>query len=85
MAFGESPGQLVVPPYTHAVVKQVVAERTARDLLVNRMDVTQQITEELRTKLAASYILLDDVAIVSLDYNEAFVARMEKLHAQQHQ
>ena len=64
-------------------MKQAVSERTARDLLVSRMEVSQQISEELRTKLAASYIILDDLAIVSLDYNEAFVAKMERLHAQQ--
>lgn len=67
----------VVDPAVQESVKAATAQYTASDLITKRPEVKQKIKDSLTTRLAARYIILDDISITNFDFSDAFNAAIE--------
>ena len=71
-----------MPPVAHEVLKAVVSEHSAQELLIQRMNVSQTINERLRERFARFNLILDDAALVGLEYSPEYVEMMQRKHRQ---
>jgi len=67
----------VLPSIGNEVLKAVVAQYNAEELLSKRGEVSAQIKEELHKRAAHFYIDLDDVAITHLTFGREFMRAIE--------
>lgn len=67
----------VLPSVGNEVLKAVVAQYNADQLLTSREKVSQQISTELRERAKGFNIILDDVAITHLAYGPEFTHAVE--------
>lgn len=67
----------VLPSIGNEVLKAVVAQYNADELLTKRQDVSTRISTELNAKAKEFGILLDDVSITHLTFGKEFTAAIE--------
>merc|ERR1719273_233117 len=71
----------VLPSIGNEVLKAVVAQYDAAELLSKREEVSQRIKHELTKRGAHFYITLDDVAITHLTFGREFMKAIESKQA----
>jgi len=69
---GLSYGSRLIDPAVQEVVKAVSARYTAEELITERPQVKDLIKEQLTTRLATHYILVDDISITDFDFSRSF-------------
>jgi len=67
----------VLPSIGNEVLKSVVAQYNAEELLSKRAEVSSRIKEELQKRAANFYLILDDVAITHLTFGREFMRAIE--------
>lgn len=67
----------VLPSVGNEVLKAVVAQYNADQLLTSREKVSKQISEELRQRAGQFHLTLDDVSITHLAYGAEFTSAVE--------
>lgn len=68
----------VVSPRLQEAVKTATALYTAEELITKRPEVRTKMLEEIRTKLEADNILVEDISIVNLEFSREFTAAIEE-------
>jgi prohibitin 1 len=81
---GKDYAERILPSLGNEVLKNVVAQYNAEQLLTEREKVSKQIREDLTTRASDFNMILDDVAITHLSYGKDFTNSVEaKVVAQQ--
>merc|ERR1712156_99234 len=73
----------VLPSITNEILKSVVAQYDADQLLTMRERVSEQIKEQLTERAQDFHIILEDVAITQLSYSKEFARAVEQKQVQQ--
>jgi len=68
----------VLPSITNEVLKAVVAQYNAEELITTRYDVTNAITKLLKERAKQFGIILDDVALTHLTFSNEFTGAVEQ-------
>jgi prohibitin 2 len=75
---GMNYGERVLPSIGNEVLKSVVAQFTAAELLTKRSDVSQAITDRLRVRAGEFGVLIDDVSLINLGFGKEYTHAVEK-------
>lgn len=76
-ALGEDYDEKVLPSIVNEVLKQVIAEYTAPQLLTQREQVSMRIRRSLAERAREFAIVLEDVSIVDLQFGREFMGAVE--------
>eukprot|EP01138_Halocafeteria_seosinensis_P000383 gb/GECG01000396.1/.p1 GENE.gb/GECG01000396.1/~~gb/GECG01000396.1/.p1 ORF type:complete len:283 (+),score=29.07 gb/GECG01000396.1/:1-849(+) len=74
---GEDFDEKVLPSIVNEVLKQVIAEHTAPQLLTQREQVSKKIRRNLTERAAQFNLVLEDVSITDLQFGREFTAAVE--------
>jgi len=75
----------IVTPAIQEAVKSVTARFTAQELIEKRAEVKDEIKVELSTRLAKSFLQLDEFSITNLSFSEAYEQAIEAKQVSQQQ
>jgi len=75
---GQDYDDRVLPSITNEVLKQVVAEFDAGELITMREQVSARTNQELVTRAAQFGLILDDISITHLTFGREFTAAVEQ-------
>jgi len=78
LKYGENYEERVLPSLTNEVLKAVIAMYDALELLIKREDVSIQIKRLLTQRAKDFNIIINDVAITELTFQEAFNEAIER-------
>lgn len=73
----------VLPNITHETIKAVVARYNPDQLITQRTKVSEEIAEGLRRKAEEYNIILDDVAIIHIEFSKEYREAIEMKQVQQ--
>jgi len=76
--YGKDYDERILPSLGNEVLKNVVAQYNAEQLLTEREKVSRQIREDLTLRARDFHLLLDDVAITHLSYGKDFTTSVEQ-------
>lgn len=68
---------VLVTPAVNEVLKAVVAEYTASDLVSSRSEVSVMLDEQLNGKLNERGIFIEEINIINWDFSEEYIAAIE--------
>lgn len=69
--------EVLVTPAVNEVLKAVVAQYTASDLVASRSEVSVKLDEELNEKLNSWGIFIEDLNIIDWDFSAEYIAAVE--------
>lgn len=69
---------VLVIPAVNEVLKAVVAEYTASTLVANRSVVSVQLDDNMKSKLQASGIIVEDINVIDWDFSDEYIAAIEQ-------
>lgn len=78
-------GERVLPSIGNEVLKSVVAQFTAAELLTKRSEVSSSITDRLKQRAKEFSILITDVSIVNLGFGKEYTNAVEQKQVSQQQ
>lgn len=67
----------VLPSVTNEILKAVVAEFQAEELIVKREKVSERVRELMREKVKEFHIILDDISLVDIQFGKEFMQAVE--------
>lgn len=76
--YGADYSERILPSVGNEVLKSVVAQYDASELLTFRDKVAQQISQELNERAKKFFLTLDDVSITHLEYGPEFTRAVEQ-------
>jgi len=74
---GRNFNEVILPSLGNEVLKAIVAQYNAEQLLTQREEVSRQIKDSLKQRCSKFNILLDDVALTHLQYGDEFAKAIE--------
>jgi len=77
-SIGNNYEERVLPSVAHEVLKSVIAQYTAKQLLQERERVSKEVREAITARCETFNILIDDVALVHLAYGKEFTRAAEE-------
>lgn len=75
---GLSYAERIVDPFIGEAVKAVTAQYTAEELISKRSEVSSKVKENLASKLATYYMVLDEINITEFKFSEEFNNAIEQ-------
>jgi regulator of protease activity HflC (stomatin/prohibitin superfamily) len=75
---GGSYESVLVVPAVNEVLKAVVSEYTASTLVANRSAVSVELDNNLKAKLQASGIIVEDINVIDWDFSDEYIAAIEQ-------
>ncbi len=75
---GGSYESVLVVPAVNEVLKAVVSEYTASTLVANRSAVSVELDNNLKAKLQASGIVVEDINVIDWDFSDEYIAAIEQ-------
>ncbi|CAI5731190.1 unnamed protein product [Hyaloperonospora brassicae] len=75
--YGADYADRILPSVGNEVLKSIVAQYDAVELLARRDQVSQQIAKEMNDRCRNFYLLLDDVSLTHLEYGPEFTRAVE--------
>ncbi|KAL4140323.1 hypothetical protein PRNP1_014608 [Phytophthora ramorum] len=76
--YGSDYADRILPSVGNEVLKSIVAQYDAVELLARRDQVSQQIAKEMNDRCQNFFLLLDDVSITHLEYGPEFTRAVEQ-------
>ena len=83
--YGVDYDEKILPSIGNEELKQVVAQFTAEELIIQRQDVSLKIRERLHKRSAEFGLILDDVSITDLVFDPAYQRSIEQKQVAQQQ
>ena len=74
---GQNYVEIILQPATQEALKNVTSKYTAEELITKRSEVSQQIIEELSTKVGKYGIIINELNIIDLNFSEAYNKAIE--------
>jgi prohibitin 1 len=68
----------VLPSVSNEVLKSVIAEYKAEELIVKRDQVSKRLAALMRDKLAHFHIVVDDISLMHIQFSPEFMAAVEQ-------
>jgi prohibitin 1 len=77
-SFGTDYDERVLPSVSNEVLKAVIAEYKAEELIVKREQVSKRLATLMREKLSAFNIIVDDISLMHIQFSAEFMAAVEQ-------
>lgn len=69
--------QTIIEPITQEVLKSILANYSAEDIIANRTQVAEEMSKTVKSRLLEKQIIITDLSITDFDFSDAFVKSVE--------